>query len=114
VALGAIAAGALLLAGSNTVAVAVVAGFGIGAWSPLQGVYAASLFERRTLGMTLGLYAAIGMTFGAIGPLVAGPITDATADPRIAAIIAAITAALGALVMARTRTDRNSAPTGGV
>jgi CP family cyanate transporter-like MFS transporter len=104
VAMGAIAAGALLLAVASTIAVAVafavVAGFGIGAWSPLQGVYAESLFERRTLGTTLGLYAAIGMTFGAIGPLIAGPLTDATADPRLAAVIAAATAALGALLLA--------------
>jgi MFS family permease len=109
VALGAIAAGAVLLAASGSIAVALgfaaVAGFGIGAWSPLQGVYAESLFDRRTLGTTLGLYAAIGMMFGALGPLVAGPITDATADPRLAAIIAAVVAALGALVLARTRPD---------
>jgi MFS family permease len=117
VALGAIATGALLLAAASTVTVAVafavVAGFGIGAWSPLQGVYAESMFERRTLGTTLGLYAAIGMTFGALGPLIAGPITDATTDPRLAALTAALAAALGALFLAHTPTDRHTAPPGG-
>ena len=106
VALWAIAAGAVLLAASSTVPVAVgyaaVAGFGIGAWSPLQGVYAESLFDRRTLGTTLGLYAAIGMVFGAAGPAVAGTVTDLTGDPRLVAALAAVAGAAGALVLARS------------
>lgn len=118
VALGAVAVGAVLLVVSSTVAVAVgfaaVAGFGIGAWSPLQGVHAERLFERRTLGTTLGLYAAIGMIFGAVGPVAAGALTDATADPRLAAGLAAVAATLAALVLANPRLKRREerAPAG--
>jgi predicted MFS family arabinose efflux permease len=106
VALAAIAAGAAVLgvAGSVPVALlfALLAGFGIGAWSPLQGVYAEELFERPSLGTTMGLYSAIHMSFGAVGPVVAGVVTDATGDPRPAVLLAVGAALLAAVVMARS------------
>jgi MFS family permease len=105
VAIGAIGLGAALLTAAGTVAVAVlfalVAGFGIGAYSPLQGVYAEELFERRTLGTTMGLYASVHMVFGAAGPLLAGRITDAAGSPLLVAPLAAVVALAGALVIAR-------------
>lgn len=105
VALGAITAGAALLAVAGTIPVALAfaaaAGFGIGAWSPLQGVYSEELFDRRTLGATMGLYSAVHMSFGAVGPVLAGRITDVTGSPRLAALLAAGAAAAGAVVIAR-------------
>ena len=75
-AFAAIGIGVLLLtvAGSIPVALlfAAAAGFGIGAFSPLQGIYAEELFDRETLGVTMGFYSAVMMLSGAIGPALAG------------------------------------------
>ena len=105
VALVAITTGAALLGVAGTVPVAVAfalsAGFGIGAWSPLQGVYSEELFDRRTLGATMGLYSAVHMSFGAVGPVLAGRITDVVGSPRLASLLAAGAAAAGAVVIAR-------------
>jgi hypothetical protein len=41
------------------------------------------------------------MSFGAVGPVLAGRITDVTGSPRLAALLAAGAAAAGAVVIAR-------------
>jgi MFS family permease len=94
VSLSAISAGSLLLAVSSTLTVAlvyaVVVGFGIGAFSPLQGMRAAELFDRSTLGATMGFHSTIGQLVGAIGPLAAGVIAETAGDRRWVVPIAAI------------------------
>jgi MFS family permease len=99
---GAIGTGVLILtvAGSVPVALlfAVIAGFGIGAYSPLQGIYAEELFDRETLGATMGFYTSVMMLAGAIGPAVAGAVADATGERRWASVLMAAATA-GAIAL---------------
>ncbi len=115
-AFGAIAIGLLLLAGSGYIPIAVgfvvVAGFGIGATSPLQGVYASELFAPDRLGESMGM---IGMIFGlsgAAGPALVGIIADLTGSRWWGILIGAIGALSATLLMASPRTDsgRGSQP----
>lgn len=89
----------LVVAGTLPVAIvfAVVAGFGIGAFSPLQGMKAEQLFDHDRLGATMGVYGAVLLLAGSAGPVLAGIIAEQTGERRWAAVIAA-TAAAGALV----------------
>jgi len=90
-------AGSLILTVAGTLplalAFAAVAGFGIGAWSPLQGIRAAELFDGDTIGTTLGFYTTVFSTAGAIGPVAAGVMVERTGDRRWGAVIAAMAAA---------------------
>ncbi|MEX2279754.1 MAG: MFS transporter [Acidimicrobiia bacterium] len=84
---GSIAVGAVLLAfaGSSLVAAgfAVVAGFGIGASSPLQGMHTRLVFGASSLGTAMGLLSLVFMVIGAIGPTLAGVIASATGSRAI-------------------------------
>lgn len=95
-AFGAVSVAGLLLALASTVAVgivfAIVAGFGIGAFSPLQGMKTESLFSRDDLGATMGIYGAVLVLAGSLGPLISGVVVDATDDRRWAAAILAASA----------------------
>jgi len=85
--------GAILsVAGSVPVAIlfAVVAGFGIGAFSPLQGMKADELFDREQLGATMGAYGAVLLVAGSLGPLTAGVIAEQTGERRWAAVIGVV------------------------
>lgn len=90
----------VLLAVSSTIPVgivfAIIAGFGIGAFSPLQGMKSESLFARESLGATMGFYGAVMVLAGALGPFAAGLIVEATGERRWAAVIVSV-AAGGAL-----------------
>lgn len=93
IAFSAVAISGVLLSVSSTVPVgvafAIVAGFGIGAFSPLQGMKTEALFDRENLGATMGLYAAVLLLAGSLGPFTAGLIVEATGDRRWAAGIVA-------------------------
>lgn len=72
--------GMVILAFAGNVVVAglyvLVAGFGVGATSPLQGIYANELFDEAHLGASLGV---ITMVFGmanAAGPAIVGVLAD--------------------------------------
>jgi MFS family permease len=114
IALGAVTVSVLILtvAGSVPVALlfAVIAGFGIGAYTPLQGIFAEELFDRETLGTTMGFYTTVMMLFGAIGPIGAGAVADATGERRWAAVLMAVAAACGIALMARTPNIRSRTP----
>lgn len=88
----------LAVAGSLPIAIAfaIIAGFGIGAFSPLQGMKAEELFDRDQLGATMGTYGAVLLLAGSTGPVLAGFITERTGERRWAAVIIVV-AALGAL-----------------
>lgn len=79
---GAISVGALLLAVASSpwiaAGFAVVAGFGIGASSPLQGMHARIVFGASSLGTAMGLLSLAFMVIGSIGPAAAGTIATAT------------------------------------
>jgi len=100
-----LAIAALVINGSQWVPVALVfavlAGLGIGAFIPLQGIRSEELFDRTSLGTTMGLLASISMTAGAIGPVAAGAITDTTGTPRPASWIAAAAAGAAAVLVSR-------------
>lgn len=95
--------GGALLAVSGTIVVALVfaafAGFGIGAFSPLQGITSEELYPRETLGATMGLYSTVLMVAGAAGPVVAGILAESTGDRRTVCGIVVLAAA-GAMVSA--------------
>ena len=105
IALGSLFVGYLLLLGSGHVAVAlsfaIMAGFGIGAVSPLQGIYTSELFEPEILGSAMGFVTVLFASFGALGPAVAGVLAEATGSRLWAVAIGAVGAAGGALVLAR-------------
>lgn len=103
-ALSSIAAGGVVLAFSGrlvpAVAFALLAGFGIGAMSPLQGIVVEELFDRETLGATMGSYGLIGMGGGAAGPALAGILADTSGSRRIVTgiiVVCALSAAVLAL-----------------
>ncbi len=95
----AIACGGALLAVADdrptALAFALVAGFGIGAFSPLQGIKSQELFDGATLGATMGFYGSLMMLAGAVGPAVTGVIADATGERRWASVVV-VASALGA------------------
>jgi len=97
----------LVIAGSIPIAIAfaLIAGFGIGAFSPLQGMKAEELFDRDQLGATMGAYGAVLLLAGSAGPLVAGVVAEQTGERRWVALIA-ITAALGAALATVALTKR--------
>lgn len=105
VAIAAVGVGVAVLTVSGSVATALVfaliAGFGIGAFSPLVGIYAEELYERDTLGATMGIYTSAQMLAGAIGPVVAGGVADATGERRWAVVVMGAAAAAGVALMAR-------------
>ncbi|MEL7155258.1 MAG: MFS transporter [Actinomycetota bacterium] len=97
----AITVGITLLAFAGNIVVAlgyvIAAGFGIGATSPLQGIYADELFERSSLGESMGL---LTMVFGlstAVGPAVVGVLVETTGSRWWGSVLAALAAA-GAVV----------------
>jgi predicted MFS family arabinose efflux permease len=100
---GAISVGAVLLAFASTSLVAgafaLVAGFGIGASSPLQGMHARRVFGASSLGTAMGLLSLAFMVVGAAGPALAGTIATATGSRALPVLgAAALTAASIALL----------------
>ncbi|MDA9241648.1 MFS transporter [bacterium] len=96
--------GVLLSAAGNmpvAVAFAIVAGFGIGAFSPLQGMKGEELFERDQLGATMGVYGAVLLLVGSPGPIIGGVILERTGEARWVTliVIGAATIALTATVL---------------
>ena len=96
----AVGIGFLAFSGNLVFALAYVAfaGFGIGATSPLQGIYANELFDESQLGESMGL---VTMVFGlstAIGPSVVGILSDATGS-RWWGVGIGITASIAAVLV---------------
>lgn len=91
--------GGVLLAFSGTLWVAilfaVIAGFGIGAFSPLQGIRAEQLYDRDMLGAAMGFLGTVVMLSGAIAPVVIGLIAERTGERRwvtVFVVVAGMTA----------------------
>lgn len=95
---GAIAIGAVLLAfaGNAWIAAvfAVVAGFGIGASSPLQGMHARLVFGASSLGTAMGLLSLAFMVIGSLGPALAGLTATATGSRAVPVLGGAVLTAL--------------------
>ncbi|MFW2382222.1 MAG: MFS transporter [Acidimicrobiales bacterium] len=102
-------AGLLGVAASPAIGVAyvVVAGFGIGATSPLQGIYGTELFDAKQLGQGLGV---IAMIFGlsvSVSPVVVSVLNDLFPS-RWWAVGIAVAAAFIATVSIRSAGDPRS------
>lgn len=111
-AFAAVGAGVALLGVAGTLWVAavyvVVAGFGIGATSPLQGMYADTLFARSRLGAAMGVVsAAFGLSVAA-GPAMVGVLADVTGS-RLSGVAIGVAAAATAVGLL----GRSTAGTGG-
>jgi MFS family permease len=95
--------GALLLAAATNLPIAigfvVVAGLGIGAVSPLEGIYAREVLPAEDLGTLMGaLHLLLGVAAG-LGPLLAGVIVDLSGLVWTGLILAAAGAFIGAAVL---------------
>lgn len=104
----------LLLLTSSTFLVAglfaLVAGVGLGAMSPLSGLYAQELFDDAHLGLLMGARATIRQVFWAAGPFVAGILVDATGSTKVASLMIAVTGFASALLLARPVRDELVTP----
>ena len=98
-----VAIGAVLLAFSANLVVAVafvvVAGTGIGAASPLEGIYAREVLPPHDLGTLMGaLHLLLGVAAG-LGPLMAGLVVDLTGRTWSGLVLASATVLFGAAVL---------------
>lgn len=93
----------LLVSGNVVVAVvfAVVAGASVGASSTLESIYSAQVVQVRLIGLFLGLYSMIWGLGSAVGPVIAGFVTEATGTRLPVFVGIAIIGVLGALVIPR-------------
>lgn len=102
-ALASIAIGMLILSVAGSVplaaAYAIVAGFGIGALSPLQGMMTKEVFGDNSLGTAMGLLTFVFLVGGSIGPAVAGFTASATGSRSLPVIGGAVLVAASALLM---------------
>jgi len=101
-----IAAGSLVLAIAGTPLLAAVfaflAGFGIGATSPLTGMYARDLFSPAILGTAMGMLSFVFLVVGAVGPAVAGVLATTTGSRALpVALASAVTASAALLIRGR-------------
>ncbi|MEY3617306.1 MAG: hypothetical protein RL726_4 [Actinomycetota bacterium] len=96
-----IAVGALLLAFSGNVVVAVsfviVGGVGIGAASPLDGIYAREVLPAHDLGTLMGSMHFVGGFMSGIGPLVGAVVIDLTGRTWSGLVLASMAVLIGAL-----------------
>ena len=81
---------------------ALVAGFGIGAWSPLQGIYADELFDRSRLGAAMGTVSMVSGLAVASGPAVAGVLSDITGTRVWGVVIGGVSATASVVLLRRT------------
>jgi len=90
---------ALAFAGSPWLAAiyAVVAGFGIGATSPLVGMHSSEVFGAKSLGTSMGLIGTVSLVVGSIGPVAAGFVADASGSRAIPVVGASVMMMLAAL-----------------
>ncbi|MFZ0014270.1 MAG: MFS transporter [Acidimicrobiia bacterium] len=92
---------ALALAGNQILAAtyALVAGFGIGAVSPLVGMHSRSVFGSDSLGTAMGLVSLVFLLASAIGPVSAAWVADATGSRAIPVAISAVIVGSAAAVV---------------
>jgi predicted MFS family arabinose efflux permease len=99
----AIAVGAFALAfsGNQLLAAtyAIVAGFGIGAVSPLVGMHSRNVFGEASLGTAMGMVSLVFHLANAVGPLGAAWMVDATGSRAIPVAASGVVVALAAMVV---------------
>jgi len=92
---------ALAFAGNQVLAAtyALVAGFGIGAVSPLVGMHSRSVFGSESLGTAMGLVGLVFLLANAVGPVSAAWVADATGSRAIPVAISAMIVGSAAAVV---------------
>ena len=92
---------ALALAGNQVLAAvyALIAGFGIGAVSPLVGMHSRNVFGVASLGTAMGAVSLVFLLASAFGPLVAAIVAESTGSRSIPVAISAFIVALAAVVV---------------
>lgn len=102
--------GAAILPFAGNVAVALayvaIAGFGIGASSPLTGIYADELFDRSALGASMGVLTMVAGLSTAIGPSIVGVLADTTGTRTWGVVLAVAAAASATAVVGSGRPAR--------
>lgn len=102
-----VAVGALLLSFSGNVAVAVafviVAGIGIGAVSPLDGIYAREVLPAQDLGTLMGSMHFVGGFMSGIGPLIGAVVIDFTGRTWSGLVLASASVLVGAGALVNSR-----------
>jgi predicted MFS family arabinose efflux permease len=95
---------ALAFAGNQLLAAmyALLAGFGIGAVSPLVGMHSRSVFGTESLGTAMGLVSLVFLLANAVGPVSAAWVADATGSRAIPVAISAIIVGSAATVVKRS------------
>ena len=106
IAYSAIALGSLALAFSANqlmaATYAIVAGFGIGAVSPLVGMHSKNVFVSRSLGTAMGLVSLVFLLANAVGPIGAAWVADATNSRAVPVVISAAVVGCAALIVRST------------
>lgn len=99
----AIAVGSLALAfsGNQILAAvyAVVAGFGIGAASPLVGMHSKNVFGESSLGTAMGLVSLVFLLANSVGPVAAAWVAESTGSRAIPVAVSGVIVAIGALIV---------------
>ena len=93
----------LLVSGNVVVAVvfAVIAGASVGAASTLESIYSAQVVQVRLIGLFLGLYSMVWGLGSAVGPVVAGFVTEAAGTRLPVFVGITLIGVLGALLIPR-------------
>jgi MFS family permease len=101
------AVGAALLSAASSVVVAgaamLLAGLAIGAQSPLVGIRGREVFDERILGTALGSVTLGTFVSGAVAPMVAGALVDATGARPVAVVFGAVLATVAAVAVGSGR-----------
>jgi MFS family permease len=92
---------ALAFAGNQVLAAvyALLAGFGIGAVSPLVGMHSRSVFGVASLGTAMGAVSLVFLLANAIGPVAAATVAESTGSRAIPVAVSAVVVALAAAVV---------------
>lgn len=102
----AIAVGSIALAfsGNQVLAAtyAVAAGFGIGAVSPLIGMYSKNVYGEASLGTAMGLVSLVFHVANAVGPVAAASVSDITGSRAIPVTISGVIMIAAAMVVRST------------
>ena len=105
-----VAVGALLLSISSNLFVAilfvVVGGIGIGAVSPLDGIYAREVLPAQDLGTLMGAMHFFGGFTSGFGPLIGAVIIDVTGRDSSALVFAALMLLIGAVWLLPSKSER--------
>lgn len=98
-----VAGGALLLAFSGNIGVAIafaiVGGVGIGAVSPLDGIYAREVLPAHDLGTLMGSMHFVGGFMSGVGPLVGALVIDLTGRTWSGLVLASASVVIGAVTL---------------